>query len=225
LKSTKFKSKSPTVLITGASGGLGRSLSIKFARMGYNLIINGRNKCELKKTAINIKKENQKIKCILKCGDLKNPKTIKNLMIKADKYNASILINNAGISEYGSIINFSEDKIRELIGINLIIPLILSKDFCRLLIKGKKKGTIINIISMSGREPNYKRAVYCASKYGLTGFTDSLSLEFKKKGINILGIYPRGMKTKGYKGRKMKGKKLINPDIVAEDVYNQFKNL
>ena len=82
----------------------------------------------------------------------------------------------------------------------------------------KGYGTIININSLSGLESHEFKSIYCASKWGLRGFTDSLRLEAEKNKVRVLEVYPSRIKTKAFFTSGME------PREVAQKIYDAYKN-
>ena len=149
-----------TVLITGASRGLGYQLAKKFEEEGHNVFKH------LGKTDYN----------------LNNQDEIEDLAHKAKDYGVEILINNAGILCPGiKFKDYSLKRINEFLDVNLRAPIVLMS-----LLKNELEN-IININSMVGLEVKRHRTLYSASKWGLRGFSNSLKMEAEY--LNILDVY------------------------------------
>ncbi len=216
--------KNESVLITGSSKGLGEALALVFAGNNHDVILHGRNKEDLVKVKEKVTRRG--VDCHLLDGDLRLDKTIEELYKLAKEKDVSVLINNAGtdlkLEDAGPDLklplNKIDDKqIDEILTINLITPIKLTKRLYTLFLN-KGYGTIININSLSGLEPHYLRNVYCASKWGLRGFTDSFRLEAEKHKIRILGVYLSRIKTKAHFTYGME------PQDVAQKIYAAYKN-
>jgi len=208
--------KNDYVLITGSSKGLGKSLAEVFAKNNYNIVLHGRNKKDLEKT----KKEILEIgaKCEVIAGDLKNIKTLNDIYKTAKDKNISILINNAGVHcPYQPLEKIKDEQIDEIILTNLIAPIKLTKKIYNMFLE-KNNGTIININSMSGLKNHNMRTIYCASKWGLRGFSDTFRLESKKHNVRIIDVYPSRIKTIPEFKEGMESK------IVAEKIYCAYKD-
>jgi len=209
--------KMKTILITGSAHGLGRELATRFARDKYNIIIHDKDKEGLETLKEMITFPGWAT-CDVVEGDLKERETINDLYAISKLRDIDILINNAGIRTSGSLKDMSAYNISDMISVNLIAPLQLTRVIYPIFLK-KKSGMIININSIAGKNPNSDEAVYCASKYGLRGFFDSFKFEAAENNIAILSLYLGAMNTDMAMGRKDKNK-LINPSDVADFVYN-----
>jgi short-subunit dehydrogenase len=202
-----------TALITGSSKGLGKALAFVFAKNNYDIILQGRDKMDLYNIANEIK-----TKTNIVIGDLKQDKTLNELYEVAKKEDISVLVNNAAtLCPKLPLEELTDKQIEDMVSTNLISPIKLTKRIYTLFLK-KQEGTIININSISGLEAQNLRSIYCSSKSGLRSFTDTLRLESKNKGINIIGIYPGKVQTKP---EHFLG---IKAPILAEKIYETYKN-
>jgi len=209
--------KRMTVMITGSSKGLGRSLALSFARNSYNVIIHGRNKKRLEEVEQSVKKWN--VECDVVMGHLSESRTIEKLAEIAWEKRIEVLINNAGIYSKNPIAEIRDVEIREVIETNLIAPMLLIKRLSWMF-KSEWGGMIININSIAGKEPNFIEPVYCASKHGLRGFSSSLQWH---SNVRVIDVYPGAMKTDMSSGRE-DFNNLIEPDEVASVIFALSEN-
>jgi len=216
--------KNKSVLITGSSKGLGEELALVFASNNYDVILHGRNKVDLARVKGKVSK--MAVNCYILDGDLRLDKTIDELYKLAKEKDVSVLINNAGTDlkpqdagpDLKLPLNEIDDRqIDEILITNLIAPIKLTKRLYTLFLD-KGYGTIININSLSGLEPQELKSTYCASKWGLRGFTDSFRLEADKHKVRVLGVYPSRIKTKAYFTFGME------PQEVAQKIYTAYNN-
>lgn len=203
-------------LITGASKGLGRYLAITLSDNGHNLIIHGRDKKSLEKVA---KACNN---CDVIVGDIRHEDTIERLYNAAKRRNIDILVNNAGIYSNKDFGQESFEESYELLDTNLLSPIRLIKKIYPIF-KKKKSGLIININSLAGLKGNPSECSYCAGKYGLRGFTNSLREYAIRDGIIVTDIYLGAMNTQMTKGRKDQDK-CIDPHEASEIIVDLCKN-
>jgi len=195
---------------------LGKELALVFASHGYDIILHGRDMTDLGMIKEEILKK--EVNCSIVRGDLRVNKTIRDLVRIAEEKNISLLINNAGSHcPHLPLEKIKGSQINEILITNLIAPISLTKRIYALFLD-KGCGTIININSLCGLKPHKLRSIYCASKWGLRGFTDSLRLEAQKTGIRIFGIYPGRIKTRSHFTFGMK------PRQAAQKIYTAYKN-
>ena len=179
----------PTVLITGASQGIGKATALLFANKGYDLVLAARQSDRLEAAGEEIK--NLGRQALIVPTDVRDPQQVKTLVDKAlEHYGAiDVLINNAGIYASGSIENFSLDDWHQLIDLNLwgyihtinaLLPHMIERG----------TGTIVNLSSIGGKVPVPYLAPYNTTKFAVTGLTEAMHSELKPKGIHVCGIYP-----------------------------------
>ena len=183
--------KGKKVLVTGASGGIGKAIAMELSSSGADLCLTGRNKSELENL--------QKIiggNCQIIISDLSNSKGIKNLADQAQEImgQIDILVNNAGITKDNLFMRMSEDDWNEVININLNSIFKLTK----LLIKGmikRRYGRIINITSVIGVAGGAGQSNYSASKAGIIAMSKSLAQEVGSRSVTVNSIAPGFIET------------------------------
>lgn len=169
-----------TVLITGGSRGLGRACALKFAQLGYNIIINYNNSLKEAVSLENYLNENYNVSVLLVKADISKEDEVINMVnvIKNSFQNVDCLVNNAGIA----IDTLFEDKtvqnFRKIIDVNLIGTFFVSKYIGALMLK-EKSGTIINVSSTNAIDTYYPYSLdYDASKAGVISLTHNLARQF-----------------------------------------------
>ena len=179
------------VLVTGASGGIGKAIAMELSSSGADLCLTGRNKSELENL--------QKIiggNCQIIISDLSYSEGISNLADQAQDImgQIDILVNNAGITKDNLFMRMSEDDWNEVININLNSIFKLTK----LLIKGmikRRYGRIINITSVIGVAGGAGQSNYSASKAGIIAMSKSLAQEVGSRSITVNSIAPGFIET------------------------------
>ena len=173
------------VLITGASGGIGKSIVKTFVSLGANVLGTGTKDEKLEK----LKKENSSIKT--KKFDISQHSKIEDFIeqVHTELGGLDILINNAGINVDTLSLRMKDDEWKKVIDINLTSTFLLSKNGIKKMLKNKF-GRIINITSIVGHSGNLGQTNYAASKAGIIGMSKSLALEYAKKNITINCISP-----------------------------------
>lgn len=205
------------VLITGAYGGLGEAMSIKFASEGYGLVLLGRNieKLQVLEQKISSITQVLSVQC-----DVSSYESCQQSfqVIKANNVEIKILINNAGVT-YIQQLNedYDIEKYQNLINTNLNGSVYLTHLFLSDLVKNK--GSVINISSVIGYAPVIGRTAYAASKFGMEGFFSVLQAEMDKK-LHIMMVYPTFIAT--HIREKTDGKHEINEILTADDVANRI---
>jgi len=178
-----------TVLVTGASRGIGRAIALAFAKEGYHVFLNCNHSIvALEKVRAEIE-EIPGASCDMAIGDVGNPEAVSKMFkrIYTTCDSLDVLVNNAGISHIGLLSDMSDKEWSRLIQTNL------SSVFycCRATIPemvSKKAGKIINISSMWGTSGASCEAAYSASKSGVHGLTKALAKELAPSNIQVNAI-------------------------------------
>ncbi|RIA78441.1 hypothetical protein EI71_00001 [Anaeroplasma bactoclasticum] len=211
-------------VITGASLGLGRSLSKKYASMGYSLILISRNKDNLEKLKEELLKE-YKIDIDIIPYDLTNETIIFSKEILNSYSNIEVLINNAGMGIADSILYHDPIDEEKLIDLNIKALTILSIEFAKYF-KEKGYGRIINISSVGSMMPGAYISSYYASKAYVSSFTYSINLELKQYNVYAVAFNLPRIDTDFdlHAKRKSKLKKGKNPMIIANKIYKKMNS-
>lgn len=186
---------SKVALVTGASRGIGRSISLELARSGISVAINYNSSEKMAKELFcEIKKFNENVN-IYK-ADVSNEIEVSEMVhkINLDLGEIDILVNNAGISQIGLFTDMTSHERDRMIGVNLIGTMNVTKAILPSMIH-YKSGSIINISSMWGEVGASCEVVYSASKAGLIGFTKALAKELAPSGIRVNCISPGVIET------------------------------
>ncbi|CAL65940.1 SDR family oxidoreductase [Christiangramia forsetii] len=212
---TKFRNK--TVLITGGASGIGLLLTKFSIEKGASaLIILDIDKPALQQVELQLKTNICQILSFE--TDLSNEIQIENAVkkITAQNLQVDILINNAGVVT-GK--NFSEHNLEDIdrnMQVNAIAPMKLTKLLLPEMLK-RKSGHIVNISSAASMLSNPGMSVYCASKWAMTGWSDSLRLEMERErtGIKVLTVTPYYIDTGMFEGVKSPVIPILKPEKVA----------
>jgi NAD(P)-dependent dehydrogenase (short-subunit alcohol dehydrogenase family) len=185
--------KDKVIIVTGSSSGIGKDCALQLAKLGANVIITyNKNKKDAEKFYGECKKLAQ---CMLIKLDLTNESSIKKLISAVIKKfeRLDVLVNNAGVFYYNSFDKISTEQIKEQVDVNLTGLILMTKHALPHLIK-QTDPVIINISSISGKFAYEKEAPYCATKFGVRGFTQAIALEYPK--IRIISVNPSSTATK-----------------------------
>lgn len=182
--------KGKNLLLTGATGGIGRATAKLLAGSGANLFITGRDREKLQQLATELGLPAQN----MLAADLTQAQEIASLQQQYFSVFSTIdiLVNASGIGIIKSLEQLSEDDFLKTIHINLYAPFLLMKAFLPAM-KEQKKGLVINIPGVLGKVPMAGAAAYSASKYGLVGMMQSIREELKRTDIRITSIYMGGV--------------------------------
>jgi len=209
------------VVITGAGSGLGASLARKYSEMGAYVCLLGRNEAKLKNIANLLHNEFSIFQLdVSKKGEVE--KVFQT--IYKDVGPIDLLINNAGMGVFTSAELIDEKSVHDMIDINLKGTI-----FCSQVVlpnmKQRNKGIIANIVSTAGLEGKADESVYCASKFGVKGFTESLLAELKDTSVKVYAAYMGGMKTEFWDGiySEEQTKNLMEADDVADIIIDNLK--
>ena len=206
----KSNSKKITILITGASDGIGKAIALRLAKDGHKLLLCGRDKERLQGVANQCGEGAQIFVFNINDHDARNAELEKI-------ENLDVLINNAGIwQKLGELETVSDQDIMDIINTNLTSQIILTKKLLPLI--KSSKGTIVNIISKSGIAAQAGQSVYTASKYGMRGFTEVLREDVKKEGVRVLGVYQSGTNTQMFSkaGDNLPVEEFTEPEDLAD---------
>ncbi len=184
----------PTVLITGASQGIGKETALLFAHQGYDLVLAARQADRIEAVAQEVRSLGRTALAVP--TDIKDPEQVNTLVHKAlEQYGSiDVLVNNAGIYVSGPVEQFSLSDWHHVVDTNFwgyvhtiqaLLPQFLERG----------SGTIVNVGSIGGKVPTPYITPYCASKFAITGMTEAMHAELQPKGIHVCGIYPSLIKS------------------------------
>ena len=208
--------KDKTILITGASSGIGEAFAKRLNQLGSNLILTARSKNKLEDLASRMNN------AIVIDGDLSDkefPDTLYNEIISR-KIDVDILINNAGFGFSGLFLESNKKNYDEMLNLNIYSLTRLTHLFLNDMVS-RKSGGIINISSLASFQPMPYFAVYAATKSYVTSFTIALYEEYRQQGINILGVCPGYTKTNFNKRAQISSKSIPGYIMTSEDVVEQ----
>lgn len=219
-----------TVLITGASSGLGKEISIECARRGAALILIGRNPKALYDTYEECATANKVDRHYYLTADFSKLDSVEQLWQTIDAMNIPIdvLINNAGYGIFDTIENFSIDEIEKMFNVNVLSLIYLSQQ-CAIKMIERHSGHIINIASMAGKIATPKTTIYSATKFSVIGFSNALRLELAPLNIPVTTVNLGPMNTNFFNIADPSGQyinalnhKMLNPKKVAKKITDNI---
>lgn len=189
-------SDSRVALVTGGSRGIGRKIAEKFAKEGYNLVINYVSDNTNVDEIANEIKGDSNIEILFVKADVTSFESCENMVKEAmNKFGRiDVLVNNAGITKDGLLMRMQEDDFTKVIDVNLKGTFNVTKNVIPHMMK-QRYGKIINISSVVGETGNAGQANYAASKAGIIGFTKSVAKELASRNILANCVAPGFIKT------------------------------
>lgn len=183
-----------SVLITGASTGIGAVYAERFARRGHDLVLVARDKTKLEALAARLRQENP-ISVDVLPADLTQASDLAAVEARLrEDTRIGILINNAGIAQSGSFTEQTPDSIERLIALNVTaLTRLASAAAPRFADSGE--GSIVNISSIVGLAPEFAMTVYGATKAFVLFLSQGMNVELSSKGIYIQAVLPAGTYT------------------------------
>lgn len=179
-----FSLEGKTVLVTGASSGIGRGIAVECSKMGAKVVINGRNKERLQKTFDQLEGEGH----IQIVADLSIQEDIERLANEVPELNG--FVNSAGIPKICPVKRIDRQTLEEIMNVNAFGPILLTSQLLRKK-KLQKKSSIVLIASISGVcMANTGEGPYAATKAALAGYTKTAAFELAAQGTRVNTICP-----------------------------------
>ncbi|HVC94252.1 MAG TPA: SDR family oxidoreductase [Pirellulales bacterium] len=177
------------VLITGASSGIGRALALDLARRGAKLVLNARRRDRLDELAAEITALGAEAEPA--AGDVTRAEVRRAALDAAQSRFGGLdaLVNNAGIGAWGRFDEAAPDRLRRIMEVNFFALVEMTREALPLLRRGRT-GLVINVASILGHRGIPRSSEYCASKFAVRGFSESLRAELASQGIDVLVVSP-----------------------------------
>jgi len=214
-------------IITGASRGIGRELSLVFAKEGFNLVISSRSPDLLEKLSVEVEKE-YGVRAIAETADVSVKEDCRKLIDCAVETfgRIDVLINNAGIGLYAPVEEIREEDLEKVFYVNFFGSFYCTK-YALPHIR-ETRGVVINISSVAGLVPVPFMGGYSASKHAMNALSFALAMEVKKQGVHVLTVCPGVINTGfvtaslgNYRPRvKIRGS---DPSKLARKIYRYYE--
>jgi short-subunit dehydrogenase len=213
--------RSANVLLTGATGGLGRAIARELAERGSHLIVTGRQEEVLAELAESL--DPQPLALVV---DLSTPAGLDELLARAGQID--VLVANAGLEAAEPLTDLSADDIRATVEVNLTVPALLARALLRPMLE-RGRGHLVFMSSMAGKVATPGNGpLYTATKWGVRGLALGLRLDLRGTGVGASAIYPGPVRDAGMFASTNvtlpKGVGTSSPEDVARAVAGAIEN-
>lgn len=214
-----------TILLTGATGGIGSATATLLARDGAKLLLSGRDKAKLETVAASVAEITGDAPRIIK-ADITDAAQVTKLFEEAIEHAGGAidaLVNAAGIGTIKPIESLTPGDFYSVLASNLYGAMLLSQAAVKVMAP-RKSGHILHVVGILGKSPMANATAYCASKYGLTGFLQSLRAEVSRRhNIKVTALYLGGVDTSFYDNpnieMKVQRDKMLSPADAARALH------
>ena len=182
-----------TAVVTGASSGIGRSYAERLAAKGMDLVLIARRADRLDELKRDLARHEVSVRTVV--ADLSNSEDLQRLISELDTMSVELLVNNAALAHYMPFAQLPAERARELVDLNVLAPVLLTKAVIPAMVK-QGHGGVINVASLlafsgAARAPHLpNRAVYAATKAFLVAFTQILAGELVGTGVTVQVLCP-----------------------------------
>lgn len=214
----------PRVLITGGGRGIGRAIALRFAREGARVVVAARTSSELDAVAKEIDEAGGQ-------GLAANMNVVDHGSVEAAVWRAvefmdngiDVLINNAGIFDSKPFDKVRPNDWQNMLDVNLTGPALVTMEALDYM-EDAERPQIINIASTAAQQGYAGGVAYCASKWGLRGFSEALRLDLADQGFRVTTVYPPAVDTSIFD--KVEGdwdrSTMLKPEVVADAVWDAY---
>lgn len=213
--------KGARILLTGASGGLGRALAAELASAGAALLLTGRDPGALTRIELPCGCEHQRLE-----ADLGLAEDIANVVQAARAFKVNGVINNAGVGNFGLLAEQDWAQIERILMTNLAMPVRLTQALLPWL-QQQPEAVVVNIGSTFGSLPFAGFTAYSAAKAGLRGFSQALRRELADTPVSVIHVAPRAIATPFNAApvealNRALGNRVDTPEIVARKIVRML---
>jgi NAD(P)-dependent dehydrogenase (short-subunit alcohol dehydrogenase family) len=204
-----------TAVVTGGGKGIGRAICLALAREGADIVIAARTEKDIQETARMVEEEGRRALAV--STDIRTEEDVKNMVSDAvnDFGRIDILINNAGVAYRKYMVDTSREEYENIMDTNVKGMFFCTKYALPHLLK-RGEGRIINISSGAGKHGIPKLSIYCASKFAVIGFTESIAYEIGG-GVQVYAVCPASVDTDMYHSLHS-DEPVLKPEDVARKV-------
>lgn len=220
--------QNPTILITGASSGIGEAVALRLAQSGARLLLAARRVDRLERLANQIERAGGQAAPLAVDLSSEDGRQILFEQVMAGWNCPDVLVNNAGLGWYGYLDEMPWSEAANLLQVNIGAVVHLTRLFLPLM-RARGSGHVINMSSIAGQIPSQGIAVYAGSKAFLDAFTTSLHREMRGSGVEISLVCPGPVKTEFFDQAAQKGRRIpaerfaVSAERVAESVASLLR--
>ncbi len=189
------KVRGTNVVITGATSGIGRATALEFVKSGARVVVAGRREERLRELVGEIEAKGGEALAVR--ADVADQSQVENLIAKSIKRFGRIdtLVNNAGVGIAAKFADQTIEDFKRVMEVNFWVAVYACKAVVPQMKKQGGGGVIINVSSIFGKRGMPFETAYCASKFALAGFSESLRAEVMTEGIDVSTIFPGAVET------------------------------
>ncbi|MEW7867398.1 SDR family NAD(P)-dependent oxidoreductase [Aeromonas diversa] len=177
-------------IVTGAGTGLGRALTDGLVARGHRVAMMGRRHHKLQEQELRFGEQ-----VIGIAADLSHLEEVEMAFSAAVEWGGlpDMVIHCAGVGEFGPVGVYTAEQIRSVVENNLVSTILVAQQTVRLL--GDRGGVLANVLSSAAQVGKANESLYCASKWGMRGFLESLRAELKGGPLRLVNLYPSGIRS------------------------------
>jgi uncharacterized protein len=206
-----------TVLLTGATGGLGHAVARRLRAAGAELVLTGRRSDVLEELAA-------ETAALTVAVDLADPAAVEGLATACA--DVDVLVSNAGLPASGQLTSFSIEELDRALAVNLRAPMVIARHLAERMV-ARRSGHLVFMSSLAGKVGPARSSVYSATKFGLRGFAQSLREDLRPSGVGVSAIFPAFVRDAGMfhdTGTKLPpGVGTVSPESVADAVVRAIE--
>lgn len=206
-------------IVTGATKGMGLSITKHLAANNYNLALCARDANHLEELKKDLQAKYPQIKLFVMAVDFASPQEVNSFaeFVSSNFSFTDVLINNAGLFIPSKLMDEADDLLQKQMQVNVFAPHFLSKYFGGRM-QQAGKGHIVNICSISSIKPTVTAASYSISKMALLGLTKVLRDELMSAGVKVTAVLPGSTLTGSWEGTTIPEERFISADDIAKSV-------
>lgn len=209
-----------TILITGASRGIGKAIALEFAANGYDLVLSSRNEVALYTAMEELQTRFPQVSIRAKAFDLSQTEDARGLAawVLETGNTPDVVINNAGIFMPGSVYNEPEGSLELQMQVNLFSAYHITRAILPSMM-ARKGGHIFNICSIAALKAYTNGGAYSISKFALYGFSQNLRDEMKPYGIKVTAVLPGAVFTDSWANFNNSDSRIMEASDIAKLIY------